>query len=266
MSASPPGRSPAEFARTRAFPEAAAAEIGEAFEQLLPRGAHVADLGAGTGRLAHILLGRGFRVTALDVSRPMLLYLGEHRPPSGPPPALIQGGVTALPLLDDAFDAALSVHVLHIVERWREALVEALRIVRPGGIFIRGFTEHEPANHVSRISDRWREILESHGHRPRPGVDDDEEVARFLRDQGLAERVFRASTWSVDRSPRETLENIRQRHFPFLCDVPDDLFPPLYAELEAWATRSIPDLESTAPRTSTFTMRVFSNSGASHAH
>jgi SAM-dependent methyltransferase len=261
-----PGRSPAEFARTRAFPPSGERQIGVAFEALLPPGALIVDLGAGTGRLAHILLARGFAVTALDLSRPMLAYLAEHRPPSSSPLWLTQADVAALPLSDRCFDAALSVHVLHIVERWRDALTEALRVLKSGGLFIRAWTDHQPADHLQKISQRWREILEAHGYQPRPGVNDDEDVARFLRNQGWADRLLPAAAWTLARSPREILENIRRRHFPFLCDVPDDLFPALFAELEAWAGRAVPDLEAAVPRTSTFMMRVFSAAEASHAH
>jgi SAM-dependent methyltransferase len=266
MNAVRPGRSPAEFARTRAFPPSGERQIGAAFEALLPRGAHVVDLGAGSGRLAHILLAHGFSVTALDISRPMLTYLAEHRPTSSSPLTLTQADVSVLPYTDGTFDAALSVHVLHIVEGWREAVTEALRVIKPAGLFLHAWTHHQPGDQSQRISQRWREILKAHGHQARPGADDDEEIARFLRTLGWTDRLLPAAEWTLARSPRETLDNIRNRHFPFLCDLPDDLFPALFAELEAWARRAVPDLEAAVPRTSTFTMRVFSAAEASHAH
>jgi SAM-dependent methyltransferase len=195
----------------------------------------------------------------------MLAYLAEHRPTTASPLTLTQADVIALPYTDEAFDAALSVHVLHIVESWREAITEAIRVLRTGGLFIHAWTHHQAGDQSQRISQQWREILKAHGHQPRPGVDDDEEIARFLRARGWADRLLPAAEWTLARAPRETLENIRNRHFPFLCDVPDDHFPTLFAELEGWAVRAVRDLEAAVPRTSTFMMRVFSAVEVSHA-
>src|SRR5215813_4075736 len=46
--------------------------------------------------------------------------------------------MTALPYADAAFDAAVGVHVLHLVPEWRSALDEVLRVVKPGGAFLLG--------------------------------------------------------------------------------------------------------------------------------
>ncbi len=249
---------PAEFARTRALPAAVAGEIGEAFALLLPPRARVIDLGAGTGRLAHLLLGRGFDVTALDISRQMLSYLRDHRPPSAARLRVAAGDVARLPFADGAFDAAISAHVLHLVEHWQTALSEGLRVLRPGGLFIRAWSDHEPSDPLEEISSHWRGILAAHGFHPRPGVTDDEPIAVWMRGRGWSDRRLTAATWSRDRTAREVLDGIRHRHYPFSCDVPDDGFAELYAELEAWAARRKFDLDRAQPRTTSFVMNIFS--------
>ena len=46
----------------------------------LPKGAHVLDLGCGTGNLAHVLWEKGYRVTGVDVSAGMLREAREVAP------------------------------------------------------------------------------------------------------------------------------------------------------------------------------------------
>lgn len=257
--------SPAEFARTRALPPEVENEIGDAFGRLIPRGAQVVDLGAGTGRIAHLLLGKGFDVTALDISRGMLTYLAEHRPRSTSRLRIVAGDVTSLPFRDGMFDVAVSAHVLHLVEHWESALAEGMRVLRPGGMFIRAWSDHEDSDPAERISLRWREILSSHGFRPRPGVSEDRPVSRWMRAHGMIDRLLTAATWERERTPRDVLEGIRQRQYPFACDVSDDEFPMLFTELESWTLERGIDLDRARPRKTAFVLRVYSPSEATHA-
>jgi SAM-dependent methyltransferase len=257
--------SPEDFARTRALPPHVEDEIGRAFESLLPRRARVVDLGAGTGRLAHLLLARGFRLTALDLSRAMLAYLAEHRPAAAAPPWIVQGDVVALPLAAGRFDAAISSHVLHLVEHWDAALAEALRVLTPAGAFIRAWSDHEETDLSQRVNERWREILRLHGHRTRPGVSEDEPVTRWMHAHRMSDRLVCAAAWTRERSPRETLEAIRQRHYPFSCDVADDAFGALFNELETWAQGLGLDGEPARPTTTSFMLRVYTSPEVRHA-
>jgi SAM-dependent methyltransferase len=257
--------SPEDFARTRALPPHVEDEIGRAFESLLPRRARVVDLGAGTGRLAHLLLARGFRLTALDLSRAMLAYLAEHRPAAAAPPWIVQGDVVALPLAAGRFDAAISSHVLHLVEHWDAALAEALRVLTPAGAFIRAWSDHEETDLSQRVNERWREILRLHGHRTRPGVSEDEPVTRWMHAHRMSDRLVCAAAWTRERSPRETLEAIRQRHYPFSCDVADDAFGALFNELETWAQGLGLDDEPARPTTTSFMLRVYTFPEVRHA-
>jgi hypothetical protein len=68
-----------------------------------------------------------------------------------------------------------------------------------------------------------------------------------------------------DRTPREVLEGIQRRHYPFSCDVPDDRFPTLFAELETWAESRGLNLDLAQPRTTSFVLRIYSHPEAAHA-
>lgn len=104
------------------------------FLSFLPSGSRILDLGCGTGRHAAVLHSAGFGVCGVDfdedaLSTAQALYPGLR---------VCAGRAEALPFHDGAFDAVLCVDVLHWCTGtadfdavWREAL----RVLRPGGIF-----------------------------------------------------------------------------------------------------------------------------------
>jgi ubiquinone/menaquinone biosynthesis C-methylase UbiE len=87
------------------------------------------EVGIGTGRMAVPLVQRGLRVTGLDASSGMLARAkgkGLDR--------LVRGGAYRLPFRDRTFDAAIFVHVLHILDDASRAIAEACRVGRTGAI------------------------------------------------------------------------------------------------------------------------------------
>jgi len=85
------------------------------------------EVGVGTGRVGGPLGDRGFDVTGLDASKRMLVRArakGLSR--------LVLGSAYRLPFPDERFDAALFVHVLHVLEEPGPALSEASRVAGLG--------------------------------------------------------------------------------------------------------------------------------------
>ncbi|HEX2295430.1 MAG TPA: class I SAM-dependent methyltransferase [Actinomycetota bacterium] len=121
------------YDRTRALPpgveSAMAAAVGA---ELRDRG-RVLEIGAGTGRIALPLIAAGVDVVGLDLSGPML---GRFAAKAESPAPLVQGDATQLPFRDGSFGAAYAVHVLHLIPRWKEAVRELTRVVRPGGVLL----------------------------------------------------------------------------------------------------------------------------------
>ena len=96
------------------------------------------DLGCGAGRHAIRFGGRGFTVTAVDLSRPMLEMVGSKATEQGIELATVQSNLCRLGCFPDrVFDYALSMFSTLGMIRGREprrrALAEAGRILRPGG-------------------------------------------------------------------------------------------------------------------------------------
>jgi len=87
----------------------------------------ILEVGVGTGRVALPLTQLGVGVVGVDASRGML---GRARAKGLT--ALVRGNAYRLPFPDRAFDAALFVHVLHLLDRSDVGLREAARVARSG--------------------------------------------------------------------------------------------------------------------------------------
>jgi SAM-dependent methyltransferase len=123
------------YDRTRAISEESMARTIELLASELGDRGRVLEVGVGTGLLALPLHEAGIEVTGVDLSPPMLGKLVEKAGGSAPFP-LVVADATRLPFADGAFGAAYLRWVLHLIPDWRRVLAEAVRAVRPGGVFI----------------------------------------------------------------------------------------------------------------------------------
>jgi SAM-dependent methyltransferase len=145
-------------------------------------GTRLLDIACGSGYAANVAAGRGAEVSGLDAAE-ALIAIARARTPAGD---FRVGDMFALPFDDDSFDVATSFN--GIWKGCEEALIEARRVVRPGGLV--GFTfwgspkrmgllsyfaalmALSPADHV--------EATVSQGDTGRPGV-----AEQMLADAGL---------------------------------------------------------------------------------
>lgn len=81
------------------------------------------DVGIGTGRFALPVSALGFEVTGADVSRRMLLKARQKGLSQ-----LVMGDAYVLPFREKTFDAAIIIHVLHVVADWRRVMGEIGRV------------------------------------------------------------------------------------------------------------------------------------------
>lgn len=95
----------------------------------------VLELGAGAGANAAALLSRfpSIHLTATDVDPAMLEVARRRLRSVGDRVAVREANARALPFEDDAFDAVVSLLMLHHVGDWRGAIAECARVLRPGG-------------------------------------------------------------------------------------------------------------------------------------
>ncbi|MGZ4151549.1 MAG: class I SAM-dependent methyltransferase [Actinomycetota bacterium] len=203
----------------------------------------VLELGTGTGAIGLRLHDAGFRMTAVDLSMPMLRRLLER---AGGAPAfpLVQAEATRMPFRDDTFDGAIARWVFHLIPNWPDALAEVARVVRPGGVFLinAGGVHHGP----------WAEVRERMS----------EEVGRELRPAGLVWRDFEALDAAAARlgmRPRELppievvteeplgqfLDGIARNHYSWLWPLEDEERLRASAAVRTWAEERFGPLDRT---------------------
>jgi SAM-dependent methyltransferase len=157
----------------------------------LPRGAHVLDVGCGSGLLAHRLLDSGFAVTGIDAS-PAMIDLARSYAPGA------EFRVVRLPTGSSGRDANLpeadgvvsTGHVLNYLDTRTDiarALGELARALRPGGVIAidlmtERFPERRDAQEVhAKVTDDW--AIVTRFSRPGP-FRFDRAITVFRRDGG----------------------------------------------------------------------------------
>lgn len=101
-------------------------------------GMRILDLAAGTGSSSEPLAKKGAAVTALDFSEGMLAAGRKRRPYID----FVHGDALALPFEDNYFDVTTISFGLRNTHDYEKALVEALRVTKPGGrIFVVEFSQ-----------------------------------------------------------------------------------------------------------------------------
>lgn len=93
-------------------------------------GVRALELGCGTGVFTALARTSGADITAIDLCRDLLDMARSKSP--GATARLIVGNIEAMPFQEGAFDAIYGSSVLHHLDV-RVALVEILRVLKPGG-------------------------------------------------------------------------------------------------------------------------------------
>lgn len=232
----------ASYDTVRAHPPQVAAEIGRAIAEVAGHGAHILELGVGTGRIALPLAAAGCRVAGVDLAHEMLRV--AQGAPAGDALSLVRGDIQALPFADAAFDAALAVHVLHLVPDWRGTLEDAMRALRPGGAFILGRDWRDPQSCAGRLRGKLREVLIAMRPSLKPpaaGAAIPQALAK-LGATPEGERV--AATWHMHESPASVLAEMASRSDAETWVLDDETLGESLERLRAWAEEEYRDLDA----------------------
>jgi SAM-dependent methyltransferase len=226
---------------TRALPaESMARLLGILGQELTGYRQPCLEVGVGTGRIALPLHQMGVAMAGLDIAGAMLARLVANA--SGVPPfPLLLADATRLPVAGGTFGSVLAVHVLHLIPGWRDAVDEAVRVLRPGGALVASFPGGESASrHQARIAP-WRPAMRAalarHGVvRARAGASTPQEVAAHLGDRARPRmlppvRVAEAQTLAG------TLRDLEDQLYSWTWPYSQEQVRAAGADIREWARR-----------------------------
>lgn len=246
------GRVARRYKGQREHPPAVSQQIGQAIAAAIGEGGLALEIGVGTGRIARPVVAAGNRLVGVDISAEMLAEV-EEKPPGL---SLIQGDMHHLPLPDNTVDAVLAVHVLHLAADWRRVIAEAARVLRPGGVFIRGDDWVDPESVFGRLRDALRQkaiALSPQTRPPAAGVSKQQALAEW---GGAEATTVTAAEWTTWLSPQERLEAIANRMDNESWFLPQPLFDRLLPQLRDFAAETWPDLKQRRPVRRRFLLQV----------
>ncbi len=178
----------------------------------------ILEVGVGTGRVSAPLTHLGLRMTGVDASPGMLAKArakGLER--------LVRGSAYALPFPDGGFDAALFVHVLHLLDRPAAALAEACRVGRHGAVaLVRPRPRRDPtADAAVRPRRRVIELLRAEGIEVPASAGGGPPVReRQLLEQMPPERLTLLHEEDVTETVAEELKLLERRASRWTLNVP----------------------------------------------
>jgi SAM-dependent methyltransferase len=237
---------------TRGFPAGVAKRVAELFAHvgsLGPR-SRVLEVGIGTGRIALPLAARVGRYTGADLSGPMLRRLLEKR--GALPVDLVRADATRLPFADGSFDAAIGVHVFHLIPGWRDVLVELARVLRPDGLLLHGGEDHAQAPAWLR----WRSRVDSQRGETNVGVPR-ARIEGFPEDRGWRPTGVERITFTRRLRPRVLVEQVEGRSWSTTWRLDDAQLAEAAAALRADLTDALGDLDREVEVETGFWVRAY---------
>ena len=241
------------YDQARDLPEPIATHGLQAILDQAGSNALILDVGTGTGRISVPLLERGANVIGCDLSAKMMARLREKHPAA----RLAQADAARLPFASSQFDALLTVHVIHLVGPWREALREFRRVLRPGGAYINTWGGPASASADERIRDYWWSRVEARGiFSRRPGIQSREELLDELRALGAALAEIDVTRYPNPLAPRKVIEAIADRVYSDTWDIPEDILEATLRELREWAACEYADMDQTVQQERRFILDV----------
>jgi SAM-dependent methyltransferase len=237
---------------TRGFPPGVEDAVAQLFVEAgaLGRASRVLEVGVGTGRIALPLARRVHRVVGVDLSRAMLAQLRAKR--GGLPVDGVRADAARLPLPDASLDAALGVHVFHLIPRWREVLGELARVLRPDAPLLHGSDDHARGDAWRR----WRERIDAQFGVENVGVPRGR-LERFLEEEGWR-RLREGRTRFVRRlRPSAIVEAVAGRKWSMTWRLDDEQLAAAVAGLRSDLLDTFGDLEHEVDLETGFWVRAY---------
>lgn len=253
-----------QYDAQRAHPPEVATAIGAAIAELTGAAATILELGVGTGRIALPVRAAGPGVVGIDISGEMLQLLQQRQAEQGHSEQidLVQCDVCKLPFADGAFTAVTSVHVLHLIEAWQDALTSMAATVAPGGLLILGRDWTDPKSMAGSMQNGFRRaVIDAAGPQLKAPTGG-QVIAEKITALGFApvhtgKDDLVAAEWQIDTSPTEFIDAVERRANPESWILSDELMAPVLQQLRAFTAEKWPDLNERHSITRRFLLTVY---------
>lgn len=216
------------------------------------------DAGAGTGAIAIPLADSGTPVIALDISRAMLRECQRKRG-SKATPVLVRGDMRRLPFPDEAFVGVHCAHTLHLIDDWRGAIGEAIRVTKPGGPLVFGLGSDRTAPpEITEIQDTFWKALGSIVALPEsPSLSSEEAFHDAMREFGTEPQPAIVVSYQDTITPGREIDRLDQNVFARPNGVDERLVQQVAHSARAWAVDRFGSLEHPVHRQRTLTYHVY---------
>jgi ubiquinone/menaquinone biosynthesis C-methylase UbiE len=228
------------YDRTRAVADTVMAQLIPLLVAEIPPGEPCLEIGIGTGRIALPLVDEDVRVAGVDISGEMLRRLIAKR--RGPWPQVAIADATRLPFRDATFGSAIASHVLHLIPRWKDAVEEVRRVVRPGGVFL--------VSRGGRDRPAWLESITRHFFRQAgdppwpPGAATIDVVDSHMRELRAEVKPLPDLGIATEVSVEKVIGNMEAGYWSACWNIAPAMRAKAAAATREWARREFGDLSA----------------------
>ncbi|MEW5936852.1 MAG: class I SAM-dependent methyltransferase [Candidatus Thermoplasmatota archaeon] len=196
------------YDETRSLPPDVMEKVVHTLAKMLQGTSTLLDIGVGTGRYALPLSARGICVTGLDISMMMMRRAALKGCCN-----LVRGDAALLPFKNRTFDAALMVHVLHLIPNWQGAVAEVARVVRTSLLTVTTYREPEFKGRVEYI-----EMVERSGYGPAFPGKHEREMAEIT----APDETIEIHRYKEEIPAHHLIGRIERREYSWATKLPDE--------------------------------------------
>lgn len=236
-------RATAFYDQTRGFPPGVDQQAADLMARLggITRNSVITEIGVGTGRLALPLARHSGPYLGFDLSNGMLSVLRQKHAAYGAPDVrLALADVSQLPLRSNSVDAAVLVHILHLVAEPERAAAELRRVVKPDGVAIVGWNRTD-ADDLQPLTEAWETGSGSAWRRYHVEQNEREAGSLVLNAAGWTETTYDVMEYTTTRTPREKAEEYRGRIYSSMWRMSDADWQRGMAAVDAALAAHYPD-------------------------
>lgn len=228
-----------------AIPPKAAAQIGAALAEQIGSQRWVLDIGAGAGRLAIPAWQAGCHVIALDLELAMLVAGDCEANERGIKLPLLQSDARQLPFVDEAVDVIMINNLLHLVEGWQQVLLDAVRVMKRGGVLLQGRDWLDPNSRAFQLRNKLRQIVGTLDPSMRPTSAAGPTLMQTLAQMGgKPSPEIMVASWHEPESIERTLQKMALRQHNETWSLDESLLRVALDQLTEWAATTWPDLDT----------------------